>query len=133
MLSAMRKQNQLGLVSLKVNAGQLEMVGYAPLPPDPEINPEDTVGDDWPEDYIQDLIPTDWGPEAGQDAEQSGTEAGNALEALAAGELADGTDDERDAVVGNPEAAAPPTVPRPCSCTVEESWMNFRKNKRVSA
>ena len=86
------------------------------------------MGDDWPEDYVQDLIPTDTGPEAEEDGEP-GTEEGDALEAAAAAEPAE----EGDVLDGDPEAAAPPTVPRPCSCTVKESWVDVRKHKRVSA
>jgi len=44
-LSAMRKTNQLGIVCLKVNAGQLGLAGFAPPPVDPEADQSDEAPD----------------------------------------------------------------------------------------
>ena len=54
-LTAMRKTNQLGIVFLSVNAPQLRMIGYAP--PIDETETERLPTQDWPEDYLQDLVP----------------------------------------------------------------------------
>ena len=51
----MRKTNQLGIVFLSVNAPQLRMIGYAP--PIDETETERLPTQDWPEDYLQDLVP----------------------------------------------------------------------------
>ena len=95
-LSALRKNNGLGVVFLRVNAPQLGMPGHPPAVDETEWERLDV--DDWPEDYVQNLMPQEQDtPEAAaemamlalvdgeEEAESAmGEAAGNAAEAAVA-------------------------------------------------